>query len=274
MRYAVGQLTVGQILDQSLSLFKNRPWLFLGISGIVYAPLLLLQAILMLVFVDQPVPGASPEDVVAGSMESATMLMFIGIGFMVIYFLLSGPLLSAAVTYAVSKEYVDQEITVKESLRMAFSKLWPVLYTGFLSGILIILGFVLCFVPGIYLMFKYYLVQQVVVLEDKRGVEALKRSGELMKGSFGIAFVLGFLAWIVTMMTGAIGAFIPVPGLSELVNVAIQTAVVTLWLIAAVVLYFHCRARTESYDLQLLAESVGAEDTQNSPVPPPLPNAD
>lgn len=228
----------------------------------------------MLVFVTEPGAVASQEELVAGSIESASALMIIGFGFMAVYFLLSGPLLSAAITYAVSREYVEQETSVKESLRMAISKLWPVLYTGFLSGILIIFGLILCAVPGIYLMFKYYLVQQVVVLEDKRGFEALKRSGELMKGSFGIAFVLGFLAWVVTMMTGVLGAFVPIPVVSELVNVAVQTAVVTLWLIAAVVLYFHCRSRTENYDLQLLAESVSAEDAQSSPVPPPLPNAE
>ncbi len=275
MRYAIGQLSVGQILDQSLSLFKNRFPLFMGIGGIVYAPVLLVQSILTLVLVNQPADGATPEEVMSAAMETMWVAMGITMVFVGILLIVAGPLLYAAVTYAVSKEYLGQRATIKESIGNAFSKLWPVIYTGFISGIFIMFGFLLFIIPGIYLTFKYYLAQQVVVLEDKRGFAAMERSGQLMKGSYGIAFVLGFLVWIISFMMGVVGGVVPIPYVTEIITVIVQTALVTIWTIAAVVLYFHCRARNENYDLQLLAEQVAAEDDMpHSQVPPPLPAAE
>jgi hypothetical protein len=271
MLYPIGQLSVGQILDNSFRLLTDKWRLLFGIGALLYAPILVLQSIAILMLTDQPQAGASQEEVMAAALESGGVVMIISLAVTVIYLFICGPLLSASITYAVSKEYLGQRATVRESIRIAFSKLLPVMWTGLLAGILIMLGFICLIIPGILLAFRYYLAQQVVVLEHESGSRALKRSGELMKGSYGIAFVLGFVIWTASALMGGIAAAIPILIVSQLITIILQTAATVLWSIAAVVLYFHCRSKVENYDLQLLAESVGEEDPADNPVPPPLP---
>lgn len=224
-------------------------------------------------FVHQPQAGVAPEEAMAAAFEASGIIFVISIVFMVIYLLVCGPLLGASITYAVSKEYLGQTTTIGESIRVALSKLGSVIWSGFLAGVLIMIGFICLIIPGVILAFRYYLVQQVVVLEDESGSNALKRSGELMKGSYGIAFVLGFVIWIASVLVGAIGSIIPIPYVSNLITILLQTAAAVFWAIAAVVLYFHCRSKVEQYDLQLLAESVGADDPEGNVGPPPIPSA-
>lgn len=273
MKYQVGELSVGQILDNSFRLLKNRWQLFIGIGAILYAPILILQAVATLVFVNQPQGGMGSEEAMAAALEASGFILIIGVVFMVIYLVICGPLLGASITYAVSKEYLGQTTTIGESIKVALSKLGSVIWSGLLAGIIIFIGFLLLIIPGILLAFRYYLVQQVVVLEHESGSNALKRSAELMKGSYGIAFVLGFVIWIASMLIGVIGGMVPIPYASNLISIVLQTIAAVFWAVAAVVLYFHCRSKVEQYDLQLLAESVGADDPDTSAGPPPIPSA-
>jgi len=270
MRYSIGELTVGQILDHTFSLLKNHPVLLLGIAAIFYGPVLLIQGILTQLNTPDT-SGANPQEAMSAMVESSPILMIIGIVFMVIYFILVGPLTTAGITHAVSKVYLDRSTTIRESIGVAFSKLLGLLGTSILAGIFIMVGFILFIIPGIYLALKYFLAQQVVVLEDTAGYKAMKRSGELMKGSMGIAFVLMFMIMIISFGVGFISALIPLVPAQLILSMIGQVFAVGLAAIATTVFYFHARAKVENYDLQILADSIGEDDSPSNQAPPPLP---
>ncbi len=272
MRYAMGQLSIGQILDQSFSLFKNHTKLFLGIAAILYTPVLFIYGLVNMLATPKLSPGATAEETAAAAVESLPYTFGASLVFLVVVFTIIGPLFSAAITYAVGSEYLDKPTTVKEAISAAWSRFGSVLYTGILSGLFILLGFILFIIPGIYLMFKYYLAMPVVVLEDVKGRAALKRSGFLMKGNMGIAFVLGILLMVLSLAATFVSSLIPIPFVTLVIDTIVQTCVVTITYVAGVVLYFHARSKHENYDLQMLAESVGADEPFDSQGPPPLPS--
>src|SRR5437879_8335379 len=136
--------------------------------------------------------------------------------------------------------------------------LLPIVGTSLLVGICVMLGFVLLVIPGVYLFLSFLLVWQVMVLERRYGVTAMRRSRELMRGSLvrGLGITLAG-AIIVSVVGGAIGLVVghipllgPIgEGLARAAGVAYTSAV-------AVVLYFDICCRKEAFDLEHLARLV------------------
>jgi hypothetical protein len=92
----------------------------------------------------------------------------------------------------------------------SWGRMW---WTRFLSGLAIILGCLLLFAPGLYLMIRLSLVESVAVCEHVSGSTAMRRSFELTRGWVWKLFVLGaaFGAIMVMMMVCVVvpGIFIP-----------------------------------------------------------------
>jgi len=120
-------------------------------------------------------------------------------------------------------------------------------------------GRVLTFSSATCSTFRPAFADQVVVVEGKSGGEALKRSGALMKGFAGKAFVLAFLLGVLGAIIGVGAAFIPVPEAQIVVQSLVQGLLYALGVSAWVVLYFSARCKHESFDLTVLAEQLGEE---------------
>jgi hypothetical protein len=173
-----------------------------------------------------------------------------------IMFLLVLPLSNGAVVRAIGDSYLEKPTTAGRAMKQALGIWAKLLWTSLLAGLMIMLGLIALIIPGIYLMFRYWFVHQSVVLEGISGGAALKRSGALMKGNYGTAFVLGILILIISLAAAFAGGFVGSPIVGVVVRILIQTAVFIFSLIAGVVFYFSARCRLESFDLDLLAESV------------------
>jgi uncharacterized membrane protein len=78
-----------------------------------------------------------------------------------------------------------------------------VLIGGLITGILLIIGFILFIIPGIYLAIRLRLVIPAIMVEDCGPIEALRRSFSLTKGHtwtvFGVALVF-FVSTIVLIV--------------------------------------------------------------------------
>lgn len=78
--------------------------------------------------------------------------------------------------------------------------MWPFIYTSILAGLVVIGGTLLFIVPGIIFAVWYAFVLYAVVLDDKRGMEALRASKAVVTGRWlaivwrlilpGVAFVI------------------------------------------------------------------------------------
>lgn len=89
----------------------------------------------------------------------------------------------------------------KEASRSAVNLILPVLWVGILQALILVAGFVLLVIPGIYLAIALTFSQIILVSQGTRGIAALQASRELVKGRWwptfgrllagGIVFGLG-----------------------------------------------------------------------------------
>ena len=253
MRYEIKPLNLSGILDQGIALLRNHFGLLVGITMVLYVPVQLVQALVTYILTPEMLDPAS----IARGLDDKVLILFgsISLVFVVVTVLFVWPLTNAAVLWAVSRKYLGQTASVGASLRAALGVLVSLVGAMILAGILIILGFLFLIIPGIYLSFRYWFISQVVVLENLRGGAALRRSGELMKGNYGTAFVLGLLLAIIGGLIGAIAGLIPHPLVSMVVQAFIHAVLMVFGAAVSVVFYYSNRCKLENFDLTVLAEA-------------------
>lgn len=92
------------------------------------------------------------------------------------------------------------------------AKMEPLVLTSLLAGIIVALGYVLFFVPGVILSFAFYFVIQTVMIDGKSGTEALKASYRFVEDNLSDAL-------IIVLASLAIGAVLPsIPFIGALIS--------------------------------------------------------
>ncbi len=276
-------LGIGEILDVAIKIYRARFWVLIKSVAVVLGPVFALSALIRIsvpsgddIFVETQ-PGATPElDIDLDRLWPfiAGTLLIALVGFV------ASQVATGACFKAVSGAYLDEEPDWRESLRFARSKLGSLLWLSLLIAILLVPALLACLLPGIYLYVAWAVAGPVVLLEDRRGWSAMKRSRELVKGRFWptvavLLLVLLLTAVVQMVFLGILTALVSVTGneVAQAVADAIgQTAssALTTPLSAAIltVLYFDLRVRKEGFDLELLARRMG-EPGLPSPAEPP-----
>jgi hypothetical protein len=227
----------------------------------------------------------------AAVLAALPMMLVVMIPFGLLNLLICTPVTHAATVWAVGHEYLGQPVTLGGAIRAAFGRLLALLGTNLLVGVIIFGVYMGCLLPGIvamalapilgillvvvgaiacivlvlYLWFRFWFTNEAVVIEGVSGVEALQRSGVLMRGNMGTAFVLSLVLGIIAVLAHISAAFLPVPALSVVAQVVIGAVVVILYAAASVVFYFSCRCKNENFDLTLLASAIGKDELPPAP---------
>lgn len=270
MKFPIGAMSVGDVLDRGIKLLLARLPAFYLINLIVLSPLIVLQTFIL----PSIIGGASPEQ---------NLPWILGGGLLTIVLtLILQPIGTAAILYIITQEYVDRRVTIGQAFSFALSRFGALLGTSILAGLIIGLGYILCIIPGIYFSLIYLFISQVVVLEGLSGSAALTRSKNLISGyigrTFGILFLIivggAILTQVIAQPLNLLlppGATVPGPGgprmqlnmtnymidqgVTQLVNILVQTYSA----ICATLLYLDTRIRKEGLDLELAAQQPGDE---------------
>ena len=205
------------------------------------------------------------------------VIMFIlagiaGLAGIVLYILVQGAIISA-----VASQYLEREISVGGCYGAAARRFWSLLGAGIVFAAILLISLLpvliiavffhpLVIVIGIPLFF-YFLVRwwfyaQAIMLEGKGPLSALRRSGQLVGGSwwrvFGIGIIFVIMLLIMNLIVGIPGfiavAFSPIVG-NILFNIA-SSIVLPLGYIGATLVYFDLRIREEGYTLEMMASEV------------------
>ena len=146
--------------------------------------------------------------------------------------------------------------------------IWVSLIVGLGVGI----GTLLLVVPGVYLFVAWSVAVPVLLGENLRGMAALRRSRELVRGRWWacagvlvLAFLLAIIvaAVILLALTGIFGsdgsdtALFFEQGVASLVA---NTLVLPFWVGATAVLYIDLRVRKEDFSAQALTHSLPPPD--------------
>ena len=166
------------------------------------------------------------------------------------------------------------------------SAVLPLIVAYIVISIMLGSGSSLFIIPGIFLSVKWSVAFPAVVSERAGPFSAISRSWELTRGhwwrTFGTLLVVGLLSFVIYFAIGGVlGACdrddsdmseVAVAALTVTLNIVLFAIMYPLWAAVITVLYYDLRVRNEGFDLQLLAQGVGA-DTSRFETAPERPGA-
>jgi hypothetical protein len=169
--------------------------------------------------------------------------------------------LTGAITRNIATEVTGQDLDVEQSYRFGFARLGPILVVSILVGLATLLGLIVFIIPGIYIGVRLAVSTQALVVEDKRGTEAMRRSWDLVGGHWWHAALTLLVAGLIT---GVVNAVITAPfsagaWLLQGIAAAVATTVTLPYgALVGVLLYLDLRARKERLDLDTLKADLQA----------------
>ncbi|MFP4171649.1 MAG: DUF6159 family protein [Candidatus Hydrogenedentota bacterium] len=256
-------LDMGDVLDHTLWVIQARakPLFIVLVCTVLPANLLVGLAWLGMAFVPF-MPGAE------GGMTEEDMVLAFGLvsilalGITALAAAVVLPLAAAAVSYIVSTAYFGGDANPWRALRRAFGRLPVLVVSSLLYWIAAGIGFMLCIIPGFWLMIACFLYLPVIAFESRGPVQALRRSFRLTEGNrlrvFGLMLVLGVLSSGITMLS----FLAPIPGLQQLLEALLGMITGAVFYVVYTVLYFSIRSQRENMDVEALIDRVSARVQQ------------
>jgi hypothetical protein len=248
-------LGVGEILSTALQLYRRHWRTLLTIAAVVVVPITLLHYLL------GDLVRTQGETTRNGVVETATWSVGIAGLVAALAGILMYLVLTGAITRAVAAEVAGEDPSVEQSYRFGFHRIWSVLLVSVLVGLAIIGGLILFVIPGIYIGVRLAVSIEALVVEGRRGTQAMGRSWGLVGGHWWHAF--GTLL-VATLLTAIVNAVITAPfGNTNWFVQAVAAAVATVitlpyGVLVGVLLYLDLRARKENLTLDTLRADLQA----------------
>ena len=253
-------LSVAELLDRALQLYKRHALLLIQVSAVVLIPYTIISSVLLLYFDDT-------------RLRSSIFNVFVF------------PFIELAMIAAISSLYLGKGITVRNSFSIGVKRYWTRIGVNLLIGsamipaifLFILLSFVginllglIVFIPIVaYLSTRWSLAAPILILETGEAVESMKRSWALTEGCFwhvfGTSFTAGLLAQLLSVLPSIFINYlleqiqaVP-PKLILIVPIVVEqlAAVIAYPLIIGVTvsIYYDLRIRKEGFDLMFMADA-------------------
>lgn len=126
-------------------------------------------------------------------------------------FLVVAPLLSAMCIYALLDVAAGEKPRPLSAIQRGLDVFAPLLIVIVLYGAGVVLGLFALVLPGIYLAIRWIFSIQAVVIDQSRGTDALRRSSELVKGTWWRVAVITLAA---NLLVGGLSAVVGAPFLA------------------------------------------------------------
>lgn len=275
-------MNTGELLDRTISLYRRHFFLFVGISA---PPNLVMMAVTVGIVLSGPVlRQAGPGSSVAVILGILVLLPIILVAYLLTY-----ALAQAATTFAISEIYLGRITTITQAYdRMKFRifrlmLIWIVIFFASMAG------FLLCIIPGIWVVLRTAVSVPAAVIEDLKTMPAIERSIALTQGSwvrvmlvYILVALLNYAAAALLQFPFIIGAAVIGEGtpagivlqvLAQFGAALTAMAITPLTAIALALIYYDERVRKEGFDLQYMmaALDVGATPAPGTPPAPPAP---
>lgn len=253
--------TLGAILSAAFNIYKANASKLAVIVAIVVVPLSFLSALISGVAF---APGTTTVTIlgkptqVPDTQGVVTVLLVAAIGAAISVIIWA--VLEAAIIRAAAEATIGDPVDPEASYRYGFRRLGSVILVSLLVGLAVLGGLILLVIPG--LIFAVFLTVAVpaLVVENRRGTEAMSRSWNLVKGHFwhaaGVIVVAGIITSVINGLISSIGGnawFV------RWVFTAIATIVTAPYsALVLVLLYLDLRARSEALSADTLRSELAA----------------
>lgn len=289
-------MSVGQIIDNALRIYKLRFLRFVTITAVVHVPIMLISIIFAAILQQNvwsgstyssevispekqyhysetvtrekehtfpnPMPQFSPHVLIAGSIIA------------ILFYIIGYVLCQAALTNCVSEYYMGRDISVKAAYQRVLPQFMTLIIAGILVMLIIMFGFILLIVPGIIFMFWYALTTPSIIVEQLSATEGMQRSKFLTSGNlgkiFGVSFIIFVITIVIAMPISICGNILIAPIFSqntimhviaqEFTELIANILITPVGAITYILLYYDLRIRKEGFDLEMLAKSLNTEN--------------
>jgi hypothetical protein len=194
---------IGEILSAAFQLYRRHWRTLMAIAAVVVVPLTLLQYGIGHWFRTNGQQLHDPAEVSTSFWAVASASLLAALVALLLYQVLTG-----AITRNIATEVIGQDLDVEQSYRFGFARLGPILVVSILVGLATLLGLIVFIIPGIYIGVRLAVSTQALVVEDKRGTEAMRRSWDLVGGHWWHAALTLLVAGLIT---GVVNAVITAP---------------------------------------------------------------
>ena len=247
---ALPQRGIGEILRAAFALYRRHWRTLLAVAAVVAVPLTLLQYGIGH-WVRSRGEQLDGEVVVSTSFWAVVSAALLA----ALVALLLYQVLTGAITRAIATEVAGQGLDVEQSYRFGFARLWPILVVSILVGLATLIGLIAFIIPGIFIGVRLAVSTQALVVEGRRGTEALRRSWDLVAGHWWHSALTVLFAGLIAGVVNAVitspfsaGAWF-VQGVAAAVATTVTLPFTAL---VGVLLYLDLRARKERLDLDTL----------------------
>jgi hypothetical protein len=264
---SIPQRGIGDIISTALDIYKANAKSLITIVAIVVVPLSFIGAFLTgVVFAPDKI---ETTDLFTGqTIEISDSSLGIVIAGAVIGALISvviSAVLQAAIMRGAALASVGDPLDVEASYRYGFRRLGSVILISILVGLAVGFGLILFVIPGIFLAVKFSVSIPALVVEDRRGTDAMSRSWNITQGFFWHALGVWVVAFLVQMVVGfVLGAIGAIFGDFWLVrwifSAGAQIITAPFSALVSVLLYVDLRARSEA----LSGETLRTELARNA----------
>lgn len=283
-------LGIGEVVDLAVNIYI-RNWKKLAtVAACVIVPITLISIVLDFVAYQEVSPFSSNAtlyifdngqtrildkttyDLISG-LESVLLV----IGYLIII---------GATLRAVGDAYLGREVDTRGALRFGLRRMHSVLWVAIIYYVVVIIGFILVVIPGIWLSVALAFAIPVLIFEGTKGRKAIDRSFNLVQDNWwrslaallvGFVFI-GLLLFAIPLAIRAIvdnvdniyifGAALDIgQGVTAILSAPFEAALLT-------VIYYDLRVRKEGYDVQLLTQDLDGFGAAPAPAPPLQPQTE
>jgi hypothetical protein len=277
-------LGVGEILDQAIQVYRKNFRALVVMTAVAVIP---VGIITILIHLSTRSSSSTTGPTFGGIQFSSGRadghdagVHLAGALIVIVLSLLSGRLAIGACTRGVSDAYLGSApADARSSLGVALRSLGSLIWLEVLAVPAVIIGFLFCIAPGVWLWTSWLVATPALLVEGARGRHALARSFELVRPRFWPTLGLALLAVLLTsMLTSAFSillvgvifathsadstAFIITSGIVGMLSSLLTTPLVAA---AYVILYYDLRVRREGLDIQLVLSQLDSAATASPP---------
>lgn len=263
-------LGIGETLDVAIKIYMGNAGTLFRLVLLVVAPVQLVSVLVSA----SVTPSGDIFNAETGEFRNDDIWTFVaGTAVVTVLTLIAATLALGLCFKAIVDAYLGGTADWRVALSFVTRRLHSIIWVTLLGGLIAVIGFIFCIVPGVYLYISFVVAVPVLLTERLKGRKALSRSRALVKGRwwsvFAAVLIGGILTSIVSGALSALDGIVAVtsddPSSIGAIVVAFLTgtiaSMVTTPLTAAIatVIYIDLRVRHEAFDLQLLAGQLGVD---------------
>jgi hypothetical protein len=229
--------TPGEIWSEAFRIYRENAANLLLIVAVVVVPLTFVSAVIV-----------QTGTTIVGLLVAAAIGIIIW------------AVLQAAILRGAAQATIGDPVDIDASYRWGLARFGSVLLVALLVGIVVAVGFLLLIIPGFIFLVFLSVSEPALIVENRRGTEAMSRSWNLVRGHFWHALVVILVAAIIA---GVIGGILGAIGGDNWFVAWIFTAIAQIitapfTALVTVLLYLDLRARSEALTAERLRTELAS----------------